>query len=148
MASYHTYWTFSTNSTLKFYSPNWVLMCSLFTTQQKTLSLSPSLSLSLSLPQRPFSSLWVGSGLLRSVKTPISRTRRPADGHSQSFGVRNGEVWASLEQILQRGGRDPQLDPGVLTQYSHFLNRSSCLHICSFCFVHGTALAKSGWGFC
>lgn len=49
MASYHTYWTFSTTSTLKFYSPNWVLKCSLFTTQQKTLSLSPSLSLSLSL---------------------------------------------------------------------------------------------------
>lgn len=37
----------------------------------------------------------VGGGLLCSVETPISRTSMPVEGHSQSFGVRKKEGWAS-----------------------------------------------------
>lgn len=44
--------------------------------------------LSLLLPHR---AVW-GGRLLCSEETPISRTGKPAEGHSQSFGVRKGEA--------------------------------------------------------
>lgn len=42
-----------------------------------------------------------GGGLLCSVETPISRTSRPAEGHSQSFGVKKEEGWAGQKQLRE-----------------------------------------------
>lgn len=57
--------------------------------------------------------MWWGGGC--SVETPISRTRRPAEGHSKCFGVRKEEVWAQSGAVLTV----TRLDLGLLTQQPH-----------------------------
>lgn len=58
----------------------------------------------------------VGGILLSSVETPISRTSRPPEGHSQSFGVRKEGGLGRSEAALRVTGLNSHLDPGVLTQ--------------------------------
>ena len=70
----------------------------LFPAKQTTQA--PSVSLPPSAPVPPPVQCG-GGGLLCSVETPISRTSRPAEGHSQSFGVRTEEGWVGQEQLRE-----------------------------------------------
>lgn len=87
-------------------------------------------------------------GLLCSVETPISRTSRPPEGHSQSFGVRTEEGWAgpgaALRVLCLR--ISAALTPGVISHT--FTTLSQQQHQFAYSPVLHCKDAKSGSGLC
>lgn len=88
----------------------------------------------------------VGVGLLCSVETPISRTSRPPEGHSQSFGVRTEEGLVGQQQLSKSDGAELSAGPGKFSHDNHtFLAAAAvCIFSVFFFFIISFASHRVG----
>lgn len=106
------------------HGPLFACFCS-FPTMETTQA--PVISLLLPLTQSLLYCRVGRAGGGGSVETPISRTSRPPEGHSQSFGVRTDEGWVGQEPELSAGPRSSH------TIIHTFLTATAvCIFLC-FC---------------